>query len=281
MMPRSFSHRVYGCFRTAVLLFHFILVISPFVWIFLTSLKTSQGEIYAFPVQYLPKAACAENYIAMLWKGKFATYMLNSFLVSGVSGILAILIGVLSAYALSRFQFRAKNIVVFFFFFSQMLPTFILLPPLYNMLADLSLLNNRVTLIILYTNMMIPFSVVTLQSFLAGVPRSIDEAAQIDGCGPLRALFVVIAPVLRPGIAATFVFAFINAWNELFMAVMFIDRDDLRTIPVGLNALVLKFDIKWGEMSAGIVMALIPSIILFALAQRHMVEGLSAGAVKG
>jgi len=122
---------------------------------------------------------------------------------------------------------------------------------------------------------------VTLRGFFASIPSEIEEAAQIDGCGRLRALFSVIVPIMLPGIAATFIFAFINSWNELFMAVMFIDVDAYKTIPVGLNALILKYDIKWGEMAAGTIMALIPTIFLFSFAQKYMVEGLSAGAVKG
>ena len=129
--------------------------------------------------------------------------------------------------------------------------------------------------------MMIPFSVVTLCGFFDGVPKSLEEAAWIDVCGYLQALFRVVVPVIMPGIAATFIFAFINSWNELFMAVMFIDVDKFKTIPVGLNGLILKYDIKWGEMAAGTIMSLIPTMCLFAFAQKYMIEGLTAGSVKG
>lgn len=260
---------------------YLIIVIFPFVWMFLTSLKSSQGEIYAFPVKYLPQAPSLTNYNSMLWKGNFSRYMLNSFIVSGIAGAGAVFIGILAAYVISRYRFKGQGAVLFFFLFTQMIPMFIMLAPLYQMLSTMNMLNNIWTLALLYINMMIPFSVVTLRGFFSGVSSTIEEAAQIDGCGRLRALFNVIVPIMLPGIAATFIFAFINSWNELFMAIMFIDVDQFKTIPVGLNALILKYDIKWGEMSAGAIMALVPTIILFSFAQKYMVEGLSAGAVKG
>ena len=117
--------------------------------------------------------------------------------------------------------------------------------------------------------------------FYDAVPTSLEEAAWIDGCGYLSSLFRVVVPVIKPGLASTFIFAFINSWNELFMAVMFIDVDKYKTIPVGLNALILKYDIKWGEMAAGTIMSLIPTMILFGFCQKYMIEGLTAGSVKG
>lgn len=278
-------HKIYKSVGKACkiifLTFYLVIVLFPFVWMLLTSLKSSQGEIYEFPVRYLPKNPSFANYVSMLWKGNFARYMMNSFIVSGIAGVTAVFIGLLASYVITRYQFRGHNSILFFFLFTQMIPMFLMLAPLYQMLSKMNMLNNIWTMALLYTNMMIPFSVVTLRGFLSGVPRTIEEAAQIDGCGRLSALFHVIVPIMLPGIAATFIFAFINSWNELFMAIMFIDVDQFKTIPVGLNALILKYDIKWGEMSAGAIMALVPTIILFSFAQKYMVEGLSSGAVKG
>lgn len=268
-------------FKAVILTIFMILVMFPFVWMLLTSLKGSQGEIYAFPVQYLPEKVSFVNYAAMLWKGNFGKYMLNSLFSSAVAGTCAVFIAILASYVLSRFRFRFKNAILLFFLITQMIPMFIMLAPLYQMLAKFNMLNNLWTLAILYTNMMIPFSVVTLNGFFDGVPKSLEEAAWIDGCGYLKALFMVIVPVILPGIAATFIFAFINSWNELFMAVMFIDVDAYKTIPVGLNGLILKYDIKWGEMAAGTIMSLVPTMCLFAFAQKYMIEGLTAGSVKG
>lgn len=256
-------------------------VIFPFLWMLVTSLKGSQAEIYAFPVQYLPKEPSLINYESMLWKGNFGQYMRNSLIVSFTAGLFACVVGICSGYIISRFKFRFKNALLLFYLVTQMIPTFIMLPSLYQMLSKHHMLNSIWVMALLYTNMMIPFSVVTLRGFFDGISSSLEEAAWIDGCSYGMALRKVIIPVMKPGIAATFIFAFINSWNELFMAIMFIDKDNYKTIPVGLNGLILKYDIKWGEMAAGTVMALIPTILLFAFAQKYMIEGLTAGSVKG
>jgi len=275
------KRKIRGTSKFIALACFLILTMFPFVWMLLTSLKGTQGEIYAFPVKYLPETPSFVNYAAMLWKGNFGRYMLNSFFSSTVAASCSVFIAVLAAYVISRFHFRFKNVLLLFFLVTQMIPMFIMLAPLYQLLAKFNMLNNLWSLALLYTNMMIPFSVVTLCGFFDGVPKSLEEAAWIDGCGYLKALFKVVVPVIMPGIAATFIFAFINSWNELFMAVMFIDVDKFKTIPVGLNGLILKYDIKWGEMAAGTIMSLIPTMCLFAFAQKYMIEGLTAGSVKG
>lgn len=260
---------------------YLVIVLFPFFWILATSLKGTQAEIYAYPVTYWPEAPSLKNYINMLTFGNFGRYFMNSFICSAAAGLGAVTIAIFAAYVLARFKFKVRGPMLFFFLFTQMIPMFILLAPLYQMMAELHLVNNLFGLSLLYMNGMIPFSVVTLRGFFQGVPPSLEEAAQIDGCSRLRALWSVVLPIIKPGIATTFIFAFINCWNEVFIANMFIDKDELRTIPVALNSLILKYDIKWGEMTAGTMMAIIPSVILFAFIQKHMAAGLTAGAVKG
>ena len=280
-MDRKYSKFILDFFKYGVLLLFLVIVMFPFFWMLVTSLKGSQAEIYAFPVQYLPQKPSLVNYISMLWKGNFGRYMSNSLLVSTVAATFASMIGIGAGYILSRFKFRLKSPLLLFYLITQMIPTFIMLPSLYQMLSKHHMLNNIWVMALLYTNMMIPFSVVTLRGFFDGISSTLEEAAWIDGCSYGAALRKIIIPVMKPGIAATFIFAFINSWNELFMAIMFIDKDKYKTIPVGLNALILKYDIKWGEMAAGTVMALIPTILLFSVAQKYMIEGLPAGSVKG
>ena len=199
----------------------------------------------------------------------------------GCAGLLAVTIGLLAAYAIARFKFRAKSLVMAFFLFTQLLPMFLLLAPLYDLLSKLKLINNLFGLILVYTAMMIPFSVVTLIGFLKSAPKSIEEAAQVDGVGRVRALFTVIIPVVLPGITTTFIFSFVNCWNELFAANMFIHDDALKTIPVKMNAFIQQYNVKWGEMAAGTIMSVIPSAVLYIFAQKYFADGLSAGAVKG
>lgn len=267
--------------KAVALIFFAGIVLFPFFWILSTSLKGSQAEIYAYPVRYWPETPSMINYTNMLTKGNFGRYFLNSLFVSSVASVFSVFLGILAGYVIARYRFRGRQVILFIYLFTQMIPMFLMLAPLYQMMAAFGLINTIWSLVLLYTNMMIPFSVVTLRGFFQGIPQSLEEAAQIDGCGRLTALFRVILPVMLPGIASTFIFAFINSWNELFAAVMFIDVDNFRTIPVALNALILKYDIKWGEMSAGVVMSILPTMILFSFAQKYMAGGLTAGAVKG
>lgn len=263
------------------LLAFLIVVIFPFYWMVITSLKPSQADIYAYPIQYWPTSPSLINYESIINKEHFGNYFVNSLTVSAAAGFLAVFIGMFASYVIARYKFRGRNLLLFFFLFTQMVPMFILLIPLYQTLGSLGMVNKLSTMVLLYTNMMIPFSVVTLRGFFEGVPRSIEEAAQIDGCGRLRALFTVILPVILPGLASTIIFAFVNSWNELFLAVMFLDDNAKKTLPVALNGFILKFDIAWGQLSAGTVIAIVPTMILFGFIQKYMASGLTAGAVKG
>lgn len=133
----------------------------------------------------------------------------------------------------------------------------------------------------MYTVMTIPFCTIMLRGFFQRIPSSLEEAAMIDGNSRLSALFRVIIPVMLPGISATFIFAFVQNWNELFMAIMFIDREESKTIPVAMNSFITKFNIDWGTMSAATMLSAIPTFILFAFGQRYIVAGLTQGAEKG
>lgn len=264
-----------------ILAIYLVVVMFPFFWMLSTSLKGSQAEIYAFPVKYFPEKVSFINYFNVLIKGNFLRYMLNAFIAAMTAAIGSTIAAILAGYVVSRFRFKMKMPLMIFFLVTQMIPGFIMLAPLYQMLSAANMTNNLWTLALLYTNMTIPFSVVTLSGFYDGIPNSIEEAALIDGCSYWKALWKVIVPLLLPGIAASFIFAFINSWNELFMAVMFVDVDEFKTITVGLNSLILKYDIKWGEMAAGAILALVPTMCLFGFAQKYMIEGLTSGSVKG
>lgn len=267
--------------KFCVLLMYAMFAVFPFLWIAITSIKPNQAEIYKFPIIYWSDNASLINYIKIFSIGKFGVYYLNSLIVATIAGAVAVFIGILGGYVIARYDFKLRGPLLFMFLFTQMIPMFIMLAPLYQMMAGLGMVNKLSTLIILYINMMIPFSLVTLRGFFQGIPKSLEEAAMIDGCTRLRSLFSIIVPIILPGIAATFMFAFVNCWNELFTAVIFIDDDKFKTIPVALNSFILKYDIEWGPLSAGTVMAILPTIFLFGFAQKYMAAGLTAGAVKG
>ncbi|GLX67560.1 carbohydrate ABC transporter permease [Paenibacillus glycanilyticus] len=259
---------------------YFLIMVFPLYWIVITSLKPKK-EIFSLPIRYWPEKLTFENYANIFKISKFHIYIANSLLISIIAALIVICIATLSGYVMARFQFRGHKQIMMAFFLTQMLPGFISLAPLYLLMSDMNLINNRLSLVLTYTVMLIPFSTIMLRGFFQRIPSSLEEAAMIDGCSRLTALIRVIIPVMLPGIASTFIFAFVQNWNELFMAVMFIDDESLKTLPVAMNSFVMKFDIDWGSMSAGTVLSVIPTVVLFAFAQRYIVEGLTQGAEKG
>jgi multiple sugar transport system permease protein len=162
-----------------------------------------------------------------------------------------------------------------------MVPSFILMAPLFFTLSKLRLTNDRVVLAVVYAATTIAFGAIMAKSFFDHIPASIEEAALIDGCDPVNALFRVILPISLPGLVAIFSFAFVNIWNELFLAVMLISSDRKMTVPVALNSFISKAGVSWDIMSAGIVVALIPTMVIFAIGQKYIVAGLTEGGVKG
>jgi len=266
--------------KVLVLALHLLWMVFPLYWIVVTSLKP-QKDIFSYPIRYWPETLTMSNYVNIFNISKFHIYIANSLAISIIAAVIVIVISVLSGYVMARFTFRGHKQIMLMFFLTQMLPGFISLGPLYLLMSRLGLINNRLSLVIMYTVMLIPFSTIMLRGFFQRIPSSLEEAAMIDGCSRLSAIRHVIVPVMLPGIASTFIFAFVQNWNELFMAVMFIDSEALKTLPVAMNSFVMKFNVDWGAMSAGTVLSVIPTVLLFAVAQRYIVEGLTQGAEKG
>ena len=273
--------KIIGKFLKFIALMMFlILALVPLYWVIITSLKNSK-EIYTFPIKYLPELISFESYRKLFAFTNFAIYFKNSLTVALIASFGALLISMFSGYAISRYSFKFKKYILLSLFFTQMIPIFMVMVPLYEMFSKVRMLDKLITLIILYTNMMIPFSTIMAKAFFDRIPVSLEEAAEIDGCSKQQALFKIVLPLTLPGLAAIFSFSFINTWNELFLAVMFINSDAKMTIPVALNSFVSKMGVGWELMSAGIVIALLPTIIVFAFAQRYIVSGLTEGAIKG
>lgn len=267
-------------FRFIALIIYLIVALIPFYWVVITSLKGPK-EIYTFPIKYLPKSINFESYKYLFTFASFAIYVRNSLTVALIASLAALFITIFSGYALSRHRLAFTNYILLSLFFTQMIPPFMVMVPLYVMFSKVGMINKLITLGILYTNMMIPFSAIMAKGFLDRIPSSLEEAALIDGCSRPQALFKVVIPLTLPGLAAIFCFSFVNTWNELFLAVMFINSDLKMTIPVALNSFISKAGISWDVLSAGLVIALLPTMVIFAFAQRYIVAGLTEGAIKG
>lgn len=257
-----------------------LVTLFPFYWTLVIALKR-EGDIMKLPLQYLPNPPTLANFIETWNTVGFAVYFRNSIIVSVISVVFIVFCSILIGYALSRFQFRGKQLMMLLLLCTQFIPAIMLLIPLFIIFRNLGLISNLSSLIVAYTTFQLPFNAVLMRGFVKNVPYDIEEAAMIDGCNRLQGIFHVVLPVLLPGIVASAAFAFISCWNEFIFALMFISRNDLFTIPVALNSMQGEYDINYGYLAAGSIIAMIPPFLLFAYVQKYLVQGLSAGSVKG
>lgn len=278
MIKKSFPERA---LRAMALLLFLLLAIGPLYWIFVTSIKGPK-EIYTWPIRYWPEDPTLDSYRKLFSFSSFGRYFVNSLSISLCASFAAMLVSVSSGFALSRYRSkRVKGKMLLALYFTQTIPTFILMVPLFTTLSKLGLINSLPVLGVVYVATVVAFSTIMAKSFFDRIPASLEEAAMIDGCSTMQSLFHVILPVTLPGMAALFSFAFINIWNELFLAVMLLLSDDKMTVPVALNSFISKAGISWDVMSAGIIIALLPTMVVFGIGQKYIVAGLTEGSVKG
>ena len=279
-MSRKTKNAIGTTIRVLVLVFFFLLVVLPIYWIVITSFKTS-GEILDLNnITFFPKDFTLENYTGLFEQFHYGVLLKNSLLVSVASALVVTVFSMLGGYSLARYKFRGKQTVVLFFLITQMIPGILVIIPLYIIFSKLGMINTHIGLFIYYVTVNLPFCVITMRSFFERIPITLEEAAKVDGCTKMQSLFKIVFPIMFPGIVSVFVFGFIGAWNELIAGSIFISTPEMWTIPVGLKTLIGKYNVEWGRLMAGGVMALIPTALMFAVMQKFIVEGMTAGAVK-
>ena len=253
----------------------------PLFWIFITSIK-SGTELYSIPLVYWPKEPTIAAYQRLFTYSNFGRYFRNSLFVTLTSSVVAMILAVMSGFALSRFRRkRLKGILELLLYFTQTIPSFMIMLPLFMFFSKLKLVDNLPILAVIYVATVIAFCTIMSRSFFDRIPVSLEEAAKIDGCNLVQSIIHVVLPLTLPGIAAIFCFAFVNIWNELFIAVMMINKASKYTVPVALNSFISKAGVSWDLMSAGIVVSLLPTMIVFGIGQKYIVAGLTEGGVKG
>ncbi len=268
-------------FRAIMLTLYLLAAIIPLYWIFITSIK-SLDEIYTFPLKYFPSSPSLNSYRKLFAISDFGVYFKNSLSISLASSLGAMVVAIISGFALSRFnRKRIKGGIELVLYFTQTIPSFIIMVPLFRIFSSIHAIDNRGALGVVYIATVVAFCTIMSRSFFDRIPKSLEEAAEIDGCNMYQSITKVILPMTLPGMAAIFCFAFINIWNDLFLAVMLLNTSAKMTVPVALNSFVSKAGVSWDIMSAGIVVALVPTMIVFGIGQKYIVAGLTDGGVKG
>lgn len=264
----------------APLLVAMLFTLLPFYWTIVTSLK-HEVDITKLPIKYLPNPFTFENYKIAWDTVGFSVFFKNSLFVSLSTVLIVLVLSVLTGYALSRFQFRGKRAFLLLLLCTQFIPGAMLLIPLFMIFKTLGMISNPLSLIITYSTFQLPFNSILMSGFVTNIPEQLEEAAMVDGCSRLKAVFLVIFPILLPGIVATTVFTFIGAWNEFLFGLMLINKPQFFTLPIGLRYMQGEYNMAYGALAAGSVISLLPVVVLFAFVQKYMVQGMSAGAVKG
>jgi multiple sugar transport system permease protein len=258
-----------------------LVVAFPLIWMALTSVKP-QSELFQIPPAFLPKAPTLEHYRTLLETTPFPKYFRNSVVIAAGTTLVVVLIGTLGAHSLVRFAYRGRQWLAQAVLFTYLLPSVVLLIPLYLLMVWLGIANSLFSLMLAYTSFALPFALWLLRSFMAAIPDDLEHAALVDGASRMGAFVDVILPQAMPGIIATSLFTFILAWNEYLYALVLVNRDEFRPLTTGvINMLTSSFNIEWSLLMAASVMMSLPLIVFFSFLQKHLTRGVGAGGVKG
>lgn len=263
-----------------ILAFMILIAVFPAVWMLSTSIK-DVTELYDMPPELIPDRPTFGNYLNVLGQSKMYTAFFNSVIITACVVGMTLLLSILAGYGLSRYRFKGSGLVQTLLLFGQMVPGVVIIIPLYFAFSKMHLLDMHVSLVVADLALTIPMGVIMLTSFFKGVPRELEEAAKIDGCTGVGALFRVILPIAKPGIISVTIYTFINAWEEFLFALNLSMSEKTRTLPIAINTFAGEFSVDWGATMAAATVVALPVLALFLLCNKYFVQGLSDGAVKG
>ena len=271
----------------AVLAVYVFVVWFPIYYIFITSLKPT-GEVLSLPISFVPTNPTAGNYVDIFTERPFDVYTVNSLLVASITTVICVTLGTLSGYTFSRYDFLGNKALLLSIIGARMIPPIALIVPFFEIMSNPpiiggvtgSLYDTKLALILTYTFFNLPFCVWIMKNYFDGVPRSLDEQAQVDGCSTWEGFVKVILPVAKPGIAATAILAFIFSWNEFVFALVLTSTESSQTLPIAVSLFVADDFIDWAHLAAGGMIAAVPGILFGLFFQRYIVSGLTQGAVK-
>ena len=257
-----------------------LVALFPVLWGLFTALK-SPAEVNSFPPTLLPNEFTLENFSSVLFRSGFPRYLLNSVIVTAICIVVATIVASHAAYAVTNFRIRFRNQIMFLILMTSMIPPVVMLVPLYMLSVKIGLYDTHFLLILIYTAWRIPVLTWILRGFFEKLPKEIIEADTLDGCSKPMIFYRLILPISKPGIVAAALLSAVYVWNDFLVSSTFTSKDSLRMLSVGLYNYISQYGIQWGNLMAAVMISIVPMVILFILLQRHFVEGMAAGAVKG
>lgn len=273
-------HKRSSLFANISGVFAIVLMGFPVYWMVSTSLKKRE-EVISVDPRFLPSSLTLDNYRDAFAREGFATSLRNSIIVVLVTVVISLFLATFASVAIARTKFRGKKSFITSLLIVQMLPLSALIIPLFLLLTKLQLTNKLGGLAITYVAFILPFTIWTLRGFLANIPVDIEEAALVDGCTRTQAYRYVLLPLMAPGLVATAIFAFIQAWNEFLLAYIIMQSQDNLTLPVWLASFTTRTGTDWGPLMAASTVVAIPVVLFFSLIQKRIATGVTSGAVKG
>ena len=262
----------------------FVYTVFPFIWAIRSSI-TPDGDLFSTPLQYIPANPTLAHYREVLSSGEFQRALINSTIVAGAVTLISLALGSVASYALGRFRFRGRAFAMYLMLSMTIFPQIAILGALFTLINDFGLYNTLLALIFSDLILTLPFTVWVLTSFMAALPKDLEEAAYVDGATPLQVFYKVLLPLIAPGLVTTGLLAFITAWNEYLYALSFTQDPEHHTVTVAITSFTsgkgLTFEQPWGQIMAATVVVTIPLIVLTLILQRRILAGLTAGAVKG
>ncbi len=255
-------------------------VLFPIYWMLVSSFKTTE-DLFTIPPQLLPHDVTLHSYIEVMTKSDIPRLLLNSFIIATLTTLIALLICILASYSFARFTYPGKKMLQISMLFSYIIPPVLLFLPFYMILSKIGLINTYAGIVAAHLTLVTPFMLWMLLPTFRAIPKSLEEAAMVDGASTYHVLTKIVFPLALPGIFSSGIFAFTMSWNEFLYSSIIMMNNKMRTLPVGIASFVTSYDIRWDSIMASSVLAAIPVVIVFRLIQEYFIEGMTAGAVKG
>ncbi|KFL32235.1 sugar ABC transporter permease [Devosia riboflavina] len=261
-----------------ILIANTVLMLAPIIIMVFSAFKTTP-EIFKSPFG-IPDFTQVANFVKIWSETNFLRYLLNSFVVTGASMVLILTLGTMAAYALGRYAFTGSSFILMFFLAGLTLPLKLAIIPLFMLMRDLSILNNQLSLIFVYTAMGLPTTVFIMTGFIRSLPNELEDAARMDGASEARIMWAIMLPLVRPAMVIAGIQNVVPIWNDFFFPLVFIQNDSLKTLPQGLTTFMGEYTTDWGVLFSGLTLSAAPIILIYIVLSKQFIAGMTSGAVK-